>query len=437
MSTQLKVVMFIDQIDSTATNARQTHKEIEITAREQDRTTTETVNEYGGKILRKNGDGVLAEFDSCANAVRCGAAVQQKVRARNAGQAYDLLKFDFHIGIDFGEVLVLPDGDLRGDAANIAFRVCSMCPSGEVYFTEKVMNEIPERLFKVSLVGAPDLKGVDEKINIYRLVEILDKTEFKPSPFLWPRHIIKPEDFFGRIEEQKELRECLHKHMSCQIVGSQHSGKTSLLLQIENLIRSRKSSDVFVYLNMQDNRCHTLSGWLKLFSKQLKHAQTLTALTDFTELVEDMQADQNRLVLCMDEFDEVTLRGDEFTREFFLALRARAQEGTGIFTASLKPLSALGLPHDERTSPFYSAFRVIKLGAFPNNEAKDFIASYRPESRSFTKEEQEGIREFSRGHPLVLQIACEHVLHAKKIGQGVLYGLQQAAEYVKMYLSSW
>ena len=122
MATELKVVMFTDQVKSTPNTARRTPAEIEQVAREHDELTAEVVRQCRGTRLKDTGDGAFAEFRSCADAVRSGFILQQRVKAYNEAQTNDHLRFELHIGIDFGDAVVLPNGDLRASGFSVRVR---------------------------------------------------------------------------------------------------------------------------------------------------------------------------------------------------------------------------------------------------------------------------------------------------------------------------
>jgi class 3 adenylate cyclase/pSer/pThr/pTyr-binding forkhead associated (FHA) protein len=174
---ELRVVMFTDQVDFTNRTSLRTPFEIERVAREQEEITAAVVRECNGMLLKDTGDGSFIQFLSCRDAVRCGFQLQQRVAERNADQPNENLRFELHIGIDFGEVVVLPNGDLRGNAPNIAARVCAQCGAGQVFFTEKVMKELHSREAPSEPVGKVRLKGVEDETAIYRLVGWLGDAE--------------------------------------------------------------------------------------------------------------------------------------------------------------------------------------------------------------------------------------------------------------------
>jgi uncharacterized protein len=435
MSTELKVVMFTDQVSSTRNMTRRTPAEIKQVAREQDDLTADVVKQCRGTILKDTGDGHFIEFHSCADAVRCGFLLQRRVAERNDSQANERLRFDLHIGIDFGEAVVLPDGDLRANTANLAARVCSACPAGEVYFTAKVAKELNPREARAERVEVePDkLKGVEDKPDIYRLAEWLGPSDSTPNPFIWRAGITSAADFFDRDGEQRTVRAYLGGRQNCQIVGPRRIGKTSLLRQIERAAPKWDSTARVAYLDLQDPRCYTLKGWLSLASRQCNWTTTPATLADFADCVDAAIADGQRPILCLDEFEELTARRDEFTRDFFMTLRSCAQRGLSVVTVSQRPLSEL-TDRGDPTSPFYNTFPLLRLGPFSASDASDFLNIYRAGVPRFSDDERRAILDFAKGHPLALQVACFHVLESKGGGMSLTVAIQQAADEMKVLL---
>ena len=79
------------------------------------------IAKHRGRIIKTTGDGLLAEFASVVDAVRCAVEVQEKMARRNADVGLDK-RLDFRIGINFGDV-VEQDGDIFGEGVNIAARL--------------------------------------------------------------------------------------------------------------------------------------------------------------------------------------------------------------------------------------------------------------------------------------------------------------------------
>lgn len=432
MATQLKVVMFTDQVNYTANTAARTHDETRIVAREQSNLTAEAVSRCHGRILKDTGDGHMIEFDACSDAVRCGYLIQQYVKERNQSQSNERLNFELHVGIDFGEAVVLANGDLRANAANMAARVSAKGPEGEVYFTEKVGKELNPREFNVEFVGSLSLKGIKGKVRIYHLKALLVSFEASPNPFIWRDGITRAEDFFGREYELGRLRNFLSKRQNCQIVGPRRIGKTSLLRQVEIKATEWEASAIVAYVDQQDASCFTRQGWLKYVGKKWRWDADISDLAEFSERVDEMLARNLRPVLCMDEFEEMSARPAEFTHDFFVALRACGQKGLAILTASKKPLHELTDPQD-RSSEFFNTFPLLPLGVFTSKEAQDFVNTYRPGVTPFTPDEKQKILINAKHHPLALQVLCDYVLEAKN-RESVSDALTKAAVEIRAML---
>ena len=75
-------------------------------------------DQHGGTIIKKLGDGVLVEFSSAVNAVRCAIEVQRTIGERNASST-EKGRFQVRIGIHLGDVVV-SEGDILGDGVNVA-----------------------------------------------------------------------------------------------------------------------------------------------------------------------------------------------------------------------------------------------------------------------------------------------------------------------------
>lgn len=432
MSIQLKVIMFTDQVNSTGNMAELTPDEIRIMTREQNRLVTEAVSRCRGVMLKDTGDGHMIEFRACSDAVRCGYLIQNYVEARNRLQSNERLEFELHVGIEMGEAIVLDNGDLRANAANMAARVSARGPGGEVYFTEKVMRELNPREAQAERVGSVMLKGVRGEVAIYRLKDWLGPVESSPNPFIWRDGITRAEDFFGREKELQRLSNFLSKRQNCQIVGPRRIGKTSLLRQVENKAVEWEASALVAYVDQQDASCHTGKGWLKYVGRKWHWDAHVSDLATFSERVGEMLSQKLRPVLCMDEFEEMTARPAEFTHDFFVALRACGQKGLTIITASKRALNELTNPQD-RSSEFFNTFPLMPLGVLTREETEDFVNTYRPGVPPFTADEKKKILKFAKGHPLALQVACDYALEAKN-RVSISAALSKAAAEMKAML---
>src|SRR5579862_8593022 len=339
--TEFKVVMFTDQIGSTPRSEQRTPAEKRRVSDEQSSLTAEATGLCRGVIVSDTGDGHMLTFGSCADAVLCGHLIQKRVQERNAIQGSPNLQFDLHIGIDAGLAVLLPDGNIRSDAANRAARVCGLCPAGEVYSTEQVKQDLHAKVATVERVGDFDLKGVSSKIAVYRLAEWRDGIPHSANPFVWRGPITEAKAFFDRNVEQRQLRDCLAKRQNCQIVGERRIGKTSLLLQVAREAPTWQPETVVASMDMRHPACFTLADFLRRAGLLFGWPQPPASLTEFAESIETMCRQQKRPILTIDEFEEFTMRRNEFGRDFFLTLRSCSQMGMSVVTTSLRPLSQL------------------------------------------------------------------------------------------------
>jgi class 3 adenylate cyclase len=122
------------------------------------------IKEFHGRIVRVIGDGVLVEFASVVDAVRCAVEVQRGMAARNAEVPHDK-RIEFRMGINFGELII--DGrDFWGDAVNIAARLEALaepggiCVSGRVQETIKLMAPHIVRIAAISDLASPSEMGM-------------------------------------------------------------------------------------------------------------------------------------------------------------------------------------------------------------------------------------------------------------------------------------
>src|SRR5207248_1780287 len=86
------------------------------------------IAEHRGRIVKTTGDGMLVEFASVVDAMRCAIGVQRAIHDRNAGMPEDS-RIEFRIGVNLGDVIIDGD-DIFGDGVNIAARLETMAEPG-------------------------------------------------------------------------------------------------------------------------------------------------------------------------------------------------------------------------------------------------------------------------------------------------------------------
>jgi class 3 adenylate cyclase len=124
------------------------------------------IAEYRGRIVKNTGDGVLAEFGSVVDAVRCAIDIQQGMSKRNAGAAPDR-RIDFRIGINIGDIII-DRGDIFGDGVNVAARIEGVADPGGVCMSDDVFRQVQGRVAGDFVdLGEHELKNITRLVRIY------------------------------------------------------------------------------------------------------------------------------------------------------------------------------------------------------------------------------------------------------------------------------
>ncbi|MGM0583712.1 MAG: adenylate/guanylate cyclase domain-containing protein [Pseudomonadota bacterium] len=125
----------------------------------------------GGRIVKRTGDGLLAEFPSATSAVEAAAAIQKAMVARGP----DALKV--RIGVELGDV-ILDGGDVYGNGVNRAVRLESVAETGGISLSEQVHSQIQDRSpLNFEQVDGVHLKGAARPVRIWKW-----RPETHPSP---------------------------------------------------------------------------------------------------------------------------------------------------------------------------------------------------------------------------------------------------------------
>ena len=98
-----------------------------------------------GRVFKRTGDGILVEFRSVVEAVRCAIEIQKAMIDRNGG-APDDSSMEFRIGIHIGDVVEESDGDLMGDGVNITARLEGIAEPGAICLSEDAYRQVRGRL---------------------------------------------------------------------------------------------------------------------------------------------------------------------------------------------------------------------------------------------------------------------------------------------------
>src|SRR5207248_8690731 len=125
------------------------------------------IKEHRGRVVRTMGDGLLVEFASVVDAVRCAVDVQREMTQRNADFPADR-RIEFRIGINLGDII--KDGrEIYGDGVNVAARLEALATPGGICVSRVVRDQVRDKLS-----FAFDDRGEQRVKNIARPVRVFD-----------------------------------------------------------------------------------------------------------------------------------------------------------------------------------------------------------------------------------------------------------------------
>jgi TolB-like protein/class 3 adenylate cyclase len=124
---------------------------------------------HRGRIVKTTGDGLLVEFVSVVDALRCAAEMQAALAESNAQLPSDW-RIEFRIGINVGDIIV-EDGDIFGDGVNVAARLEGLAEPGGICVSARVQEDAAGRLdLAFEDIGEQALKNIARPVRAYRVV---------------------------------------------------------------------------------------------------------------------------------------------------------------------------------------------------------------------------------------------------------------------------
>jgi adenylate cyclase len=132
------------------------------------------IAEHHGRIVKTAGDGMLVEFASVVDALRC--AIQWQRAMADRAQPADA-RIEFRIGVNLGDIII-DEGDIFGDGVNIAARLEAMAEPGGICISRTVLTQTRGKLdFPVEDLGDQALKNIAQKVHVFRVL-----AQEKPVP---------------------------------------------------------------------------------------------------------------------------------------------------------------------------------------------------------------------------------------------------------------
>ena len=135
------------------------------------------IAKHRGRVFSSAGDGLVAEFPSIVEALRCALAIQKEMSARNV-EVPEKERMRFRIGVNLGDVVAEGD-NLYGTGVNVAVRLEQMAEPGGIMISQTVYEQV-RKIVEIPFedIGERRLKNISEPIRVYRV---------HPGPLPWTK----------------------------------------------------------------------------------------------------------------------------------------------------------------------------------------------------------------------------------------------------------
>ena len=139
----------------------------------------ESISAHRGHVFSSAGDGVVAEFPSVVEAIRCAVEIQNEIAERNASVPEDE-RMQFRIGVNLGDVIA-EENNLYGTGVNVAVRLEQLAEAGGICISQTVYDQV-RKIVEIPFedIGERRLKNIAEPVHVYRIL---------PAPLPWLRRL--------------------------------------------------------------------------------------------------------------------------------------------------------------------------------------------------------------------------------------------------------
>jgi len=128
------------------------------------------ITAYRGRTVKNTGDGLLAEFSSVVDAMRCAVDVQRGMAERNS-DVPPANRIEFRIGINVGDVIE-DNGDIFGDGVNVAARIEAVAEPGGICVSDDAHRQLRDKLdILFDDAGEQNLKNIERPVRVFRVID--------------------------------------------------------------------------------------------------------------------------------------------------------------------------------------------------------------------------------------------------------------------------
>jgi TolB-like protein/class 3 adenylate cyclase len=126
------------------------------------------IAEHRGRIVKTTGDGLLVEFPSVVDAVRCAVELQREMALRNA-EVPETRRIEFRIGINLGDIII-DEHDIYGDGVNVAARLEALAEPGGICVSRVVRDQVRDKVdLSFEDLGEQQVKNIARPVHVYRI----------------------------------------------------------------------------------------------------------------------------------------------------------------------------------------------------------------------------------------------------------------------------
>jgi len=126
------------------------------------------IHQHRGRVVKNTGDGLLAEFPSVVDAVRCAAEIQRAMLGRET-DIVEQRRIKFRIGVNLGDIIV-DGGNIFGDGVNVAARLEGLGEPGGICISRVVRDQIRDKLsYSFEDMGEQSVKNIARSLRVYAM----------------------------------------------------------------------------------------------------------------------------------------------------------------------------------------------------------------------------------------------------------------------------
>jgi adenylate cyclase len=184
---RLAAIMYTDMVGYTALGQRNESLSLAV-VNEQRKLVRPILKRHNGREIKTMGDAFLVVFSSALDGARCAYDIQRAVREFNVSIPGEG-RIHLRVGLHLGDVIE-NEGDISGDAVNVASRIESLAEEGGICLTRPVYDQVHDKLeLRFESLGPTQLKNVRNLVEVYKMVMPWERETARPTAKLDTRRI--------------------------------------------------------------------------------------------------------------------------------------------------------------------------------------------------------------------------------------------------------